>query len=85
MSKTYVIWWHTRYIDEIDRNATTIGGILDSASKTLKELEKLRKLEDEGKIKVKVTTTLNPIYIQILDESIESEVASNPIVEVESE
>jgi len=85
MSKTYVIWWHTRYIDEIDRNATTIGGILDSANKTLKELEKLKTLEDEGKIKIKVTNTLNPIYIQILDESIESEVASNPIVEAESE
>lgn len=83
MSKTYVIWWHTKYIDEIDRDATTIGGIIDKVNETLKDLEKLRILEDEGKIKVNVTGTLNPIYIQILDKSIESEVANNPIVEEE--
>jgi len=81
MNKTYVIWWHSRYVDEIDRDAPTIGGILNQASETLKDLEKLKILEDQGKIKVMVTKTLNPIYIEILDESCESEVANNPIVE----
>lgn len=82
MSKTYMIWWHSRFIDEINRDATTIEDILDKAERTLDQLEGLRKLEKENKIKIKVTKTLNPIYIQILDKSIESEVASNPIVEV---
>ena len=31
---------------------------------------------------LKETQTLNPIFIEILDESAESEVANNPIVEV---
>ena len=83
MSKDYIIWWHSRYIDEIDRSATTIKEILDKANKTLSHLEKLKVLEEEGKIKVRDTGTLNPIYIQILDKSIEPEVAKNPIVEVE--
>ena len=77
-----MIWWHSKFIDEINRDATTIKDILDKASKTLKHLEKLKELETENKIKVKETRTLNPIYLQILDESIESEVANNPIVEV---
>jgi hypothetical protein len=81
MSKTYAIWWHSKYVDEIDRDATTIGDISDKVSKTLKHLEKLEVLEKEGKIKVKATSTLNPIYIQILDNSIESKVAKNPLVE----
>jgi len=85
MQKRYMIWWHSRYVDEISRDATTIGEILDTASKTLKHLEELKLLEDEGKIKVKDTGTLNPLYIEILDESIESDVLNNPIVEVEEE
>lgn len=85
MSKTYAIWWHSKYVDEIDRNATTIGEISDKVSKTLKHLEKLGVLEKEGKITVKATSTLNPIYIQILDSSIESKVARNPLVEVLNE
>lgn len=83
MSKKYIIWWHSKYVDEIDRDATTIRGILNSASETLRELEKLGTLEDAGKIKIEDTGALNPIHLKILDESIESEVANNPIVEVE--
>jgi len=85
MSKTYMIWWHSKYVDEINRTATTIEDILDKASKTLEHLEKLKVLEKKGKIKVKATGTLNPIYIQILDKSIESEVENNPIVEAINE
>jgi len=82
MGKTYMIWWHSKYVDEISRDATTIGDILDKAGETLKELGKLKILEDEGKIRVKTKGTLNPLYIEILDESIELEVTNNPIVEV---
>lgn len=85
MSKTYMIWWHSKYVDEIDREATTIEDIVDNVNKTLKDLEKLKVLEKKGKIKVKDTGTINPIYIQILDESIESEVLNNPVVEVADE
>jgi predicted PilT family ATPase len=82
MAKKYVIWWHN-YIEEIDRNATTIKDVSDSVSKTLKELNKLKKLEEEGKIKVRHKGTLNPLFIDILDPSIESEIANNPIVDME--
>lgn len=85
MSKTYVIWWHSKYVDEIDRDTTTIEDVSDKVSKTLESLEKLKELENQNKIKVKVTHTLNPIYIQILDKSIESQVANNPLVEVADE
>ena len=85
MSKTYMIWWHSQFVDEINRDATTIEDIVDKASKTLENLGKLIEFEKEGKLKVKVTGTLNPIYIEILDESIEPEVASNPTVEVADE
>jgi hypothetical protein len=85
MPKNYVIWWHSKYVDEINRDATTIEDILDKVSKTLKHLEKLKILEKRGKIKVRVTGTLNPIYIKILDKSIESKVAKNPLAEVVDE
>jgi hypothetical protein len=78
-----MIWWHSKFVDEINRDTPTIRDIIDKTSRTVKELEKLRLLEDKGKIKVIKTGTLNPIYIQILDESIESEVSNNPIVEKE--
>ena len=48
----------------------------------MKDLEKLKQLEDTGKIKVKLTGSLNPIYIEIMDPSVESEVTRNPIVEM---
>ena len=41
-------------------------------------------MENAGKIKVKNTGSINPIFIDILDQSIESEVSENPIVEVDS-
>ncbi len=85
MDKTYVIWWHTKFIDEIDRETTTIEDIVDNVNKTLKHLNKLKILEKEGKIKIKVTNTLNPVYIQILDPSVESKVANNPLVELYDE
>jgi hypothetical protein len=84
MAKTNMIWWHSKYIDEINREATTIAEIVDKMHKTMKDLEKLKRLEDEdaGKIKVMLTGSLNPIYIEIVDPSVESEVARNPIVEM---
>ena len=81
MAKTYMIWWHSKYVDEINRQATTISEIVDKMHKTMKDLEKLKRLEDKGKIKVKLTDSLNPIYIEIMDPSVESEVARNPLVE----
>jgi len=81
MLKTYVIWWHSKYIDEINRETTTIAEIIDKTSKTIKHLQKLQKLEAIGKIKVKLTGSLNPIYLEIVDPSVESEVAKNPLVE----
>jgi hypothetical protein len=82
MAKTYMIWWHSKYIDEINREATTIAEIVDKMHKTMKDLEKLKRLEAAGKIKVKLTGSLNPIYIEIVDPSVEPEVARNPIVEM---
>jgi flavin-binding protein dodecin len=81
MSKTYMIWWHSKFVDEISRDTTTIEDIIDKAGKTLDSLEKLRILENQGKIKVKVTGTLNPFYIEVLDDSVEEDVKSNPLVE----
>ena len=82
MKKVYMIWWH-RYVEEIDRNAATLKDILETTQKTLQHLEKLAKLETKGMIKVKDLGTLNPVFIQILDKSVEPEVAMNPIVDVE--
>lgn len=81
MLKTYVIWWHSKFIDEISRDTTTIVEIVDKTRKTMKHLQKLQKLEATGKITVKPTGTLNPIYLEIADPSVESEVARNPLVE----
>jgi hypothetical protein len=81
MSKTYVIWWHTKFIDEINKDSTTIEDIIDKVKKTLENLEKLKGLEILGKIKVKNTGTINPFYIEILDESVEEEVKNNPLIE----
>lgn len=76
-----MIWWHSKFVDEISRDTTTIEDIIDKAGKTLDSLEKLRILENQGKIKVKVTGTLNPFYIEVLDDSVEEDVKSNPLVE----
>ena len=82
MRKTYVIWWHSKFIDEINRHAITIACIVDKTQKTVAHLKKLQRFEDTGKIKVKVTGSLNPIYIQIIDPLIEPDVAKNPLVEL---
>ena len=81
MDKVYVIWWHSKFVDELDREAITIEDIVDKTDKILKQLNKLKLLEKEGKIKVQVTGTLNPVYIHIIDPSVESKVANNPLVE----
>ena len=82
MDKKYVIWWHS-YVEDINRDATTIKEISDSVSKTLEDLNKLKDLELKGKIRVKHVGTLNPLFIDILDPSVESEVANNPIVDID--
>jgi len=81
MMKTYVIWWHSKFIDEINMDTTTIAEIVDKTKKTINHLQKLQKLEAAGKIKVKPTGSLNPIYLEIVDPSVESGVARNPLVE----
>lgn len=81
MPKTYMIWWHSKFIDEIDRDSTTIEDIVDKVKKTLKYLGELQKLEILGKIQVKNTGDINPFYIEVLDDSIDEEVKKNPLVE----
>jgi len=82
MKKRYLIWWHS-YVDDISADATTIKEVSDSVTRTLNKLNELKKLEEQGKIKVKHKGTLNPLYIEILDQSIESKVENNPLVDVE--
>jgi len=82
MLKTYVIWWHSKFIDEINMELITIADIVEKTSETVKHLQKLQKLEAAGKISVKTSGSLNPIYLEIIDPSVESEVAKNPLVEM---
>ena len=70
MGKKYMIWWHS-YVDNINRDDTSIKEVTESVNKTLKSLEKLKILEEQGKIKVKHIGTLNPLFIDIIDKSIE--------------
>ena len=77
-----MVWWHS-YVDDIHKADVTLRDIYKSVSKALVDLDKLILLEDQGKIKVIDTETLNPIYIEILDKSIENQVAKNPIVDVD--
>gem|GEM_PF-1054532 len=81
MLKTYVIWWHSKFIDEINMETITIAEIVEKTGKTIKHLQQLQKLEVAGKISVKSTGSLNPIYLEIIDPSVESLVAKNPLVE----
>lgn len=81
MEKQYVVWWHN-YVYDISRDATTIDEVYESVSNTLNEINKLKMLEKQGKIKVKHSKTLNPLYIQILDKSAEKDLQANPIVDV---
>ncbi len=82
MKKRYMVWWHS-YVDDIHKADITLKDIYVSVSKALEDLNKLILLEDKGKIKVKNIETLNPIFIEILDKSIESQVSKNPIVDVD--
>ena len=82
MNKRYMVWWHS-YVDEIDRDNVTLKDIHRSVSKSLKDLNKLIILEDQGKIKVKNTGSFNPVFIEINDKSVESKVSKNPIVDVD--
>jgi len=83
MTKKYMIWWHTKFVEEISRDTTTIKEITDKVGDILEPLEQLRGLEEQGKIRVNVTGALNPLFIQVLDSSIEPQVVNNPLVEVE--
>jgi len=82
MKKKYMIWWHS-YVDAISHDATTLKEVSESVSSTLENINELRDLETQGKIRVKETKTLNPLYIEILDDSVEQTVANNPIVDTE--
>jgi len=82
MVKRYMIWWHS-FVDNIDRDAATLEEVYDSVSKTLEEINKLKLLEQEGKIKVKEIGALNPLFIDIIDKSVEQDVINNPIVDVD--
>ena len=81
MSKTYMKWWHSRFIDEINRDTTTISNIVDKARKTIECLEKIKILEAQGKKRIKLTGHINPFYIELLEDSIENELKNNPLVE----
>jgi hypothetical protein len=82
MEKKYMVWWHS-YVNDIHKENVTLKDIYNSVSKSLADLNKLIELEDQGKIKVKNSDTLNPIFIDILDSSIEPQVVNNPIVDVD--
>jgi hypothetical protein len=82
MKKRYMIWWHS-YVDEISRDATTIKEVTRSVSNTLDRLNELKDFEDQGKLRVKDCKTLNPLFIEILDMSIEDAVANNPLVDID--
>jgi DNA repair photolyase len=81
MAKTFVIWWHSKFVDEINRDRPTIAAIVEKTHETLRHLEHLQRLEEKGKISIELTGSLNPIYIQIIDPSVESEVGKNPLIE----
>jgi hypothetical protein len=81
MSKVYVIWWHSKFIDEINREAPTINAIIEKTQHILTYLKELGRLEQQGKISMQLTGSLNPIYLTILDPTVESQVAHNPLVE----
>ena len=82
MNKRYMIWWHS-FVDDISRDATSLSEVYESVYKTLIEINKLKILEQKGKIKVRVDWTINPLVIDILDQSVEEELVNNPIVDVD--
>jgi len=82
MTKRYMIWWHS-FVDNINRDATSLSDVYESVSKTLEEINKLKILEQEGKIKVKEVMSINPLFIDVIDKTVEKEVVNNPIVDVD--
>lgn len=81
MAKTYVIWWHSKFVDEINRDKPTIAAIIEKTQNTLRHLEELQTLEEQGKITIKLKGSLNPVYLQVKDVTVESVLAKNPLVE----
>lgn len=81
MAKTYVIWWHSKFVDEINRDNPTIAAIIEKTQNTLRHLEELQTLEEQGKITIKLKGSLNPVYLQVKDVTVESVLAKNPLVE----
>ena len=79
-----MIWWHS-FLDNISRDATSRSEVYESVyqTQTLEEINKLKILEEKGKIKVREIGVLNPLFIDILDQTIEEEVVNNPIVDVD--
>ena len=77
-----MVWWHS-YVDDIHGENLTLKEIYNSVLKALEDLNKLKVLEEKGKIKVQDTESINPIFIEILDNKVESEVINNPIVDVD--
>ncbi|MBN1861080.1 MAG: hypothetical protein JW840_06425 [Candidatus Thermoplasmatota archaeon] len=82
MGKTYVIWWHSKFVDEINRDSPSIAAIVEKTQKTLMYLQELQELEAQGKITMKLKGSLNPMYLQVIDPAVESVLANNPLVEV---
>lgn len=82
MGKTYVIWWHSKFVDEINRDSPSIAAIVEKTQKTLMYLQELQELEAQGKITMTLKGSLNPMYLQIKDPAVESVLANNPLVEV---
>lgn len=82
MGKTYVIWWHSKFVDEINRDSPSIAAIVEKTQKTLMYLQELQELEAQGKITMKLEGSLNPMYLQVIDPAVESVLANNPLVEV---
>lgn len=81
MVKTYVIWWHSKFVDEINRDNPTIATIVEKTQDTLKHLKELQTLEEQGRITIKLKGSLNPIYLEIKDSTVESFITKNPLVE----
>lgn len=44
MNKRYMIWWHS-FVDNINRDSTSLLDVYGSVSKTLGEINKLKILE----------------------------------------
>ena len=61
MEKKYMIWWHS-YVDEISRDATTLKEVSESVTRTLKKLDELKALEEQGKIRVKTDVTTEVLH-----------------------